>query len=638
VPDSASLENDLLKLDLSLDPDAQVRLFHKPSGAQWSCPGPPFVLRYWDAPHLGSRTCPADHAHGWEFRLIPQEERVELHCAWPRAASGFRAVFHLDGPTLALLFPGRRMIENQPFDVRNMALDVLAGFGGVPTGRPGFLLIPRGLGVLCRFDKTEEHETPLLVYANGGRGITAPVFGLARDDAALLGNVCQGEFETELVVTANGGPDRNLNCVHPRFRLRFHPSDPLQDIDHRVEYTFLAREDAGWAGMAKAYRRYLLDTCGHPSLAARIEQRPLLDYARRAPTVHVQLAEKRRKTRMTGDGELIVRTSFAEATRLAESVRDAGIEHAVIVLAGWNCEGLDGLYPTRFPVESAVGGADAMSQSLNAIRSFGFQVGALDNYTDMYRRSPAFDADLVCRQAGGEAWRGGIWAGGHAYVICPRQARERHAQRDLRRLRDLGLEEGLLFLDHFPGPGVLRCYHPDHPLFRSEYAQALRELIQMAQGTFGLCRVSGPEVFTALIADSCVCPVEKPATLDQLEPEWYADEDVAFLPVALHGVVLPAADAGADALRVAEFGAVPVYHVTAGDLTTALPGMLEFSRRYEAELAPLAADFIEAHVSPGEGLIRVAYAGGAEVLINRTAEPARIDGAEVPPENFRVQR
>ncbi len=560
-----------------------------------------------------------------------------MRAAWPRAAAGFGAVLRLDGAALELLFPGRRIVENRRFDVRNMALDVLEGFGGAKTGEPGFLLVPHGLGSLCRFNKTREYETPLLFYAGGDRGLTAPVFGTARGSSGFLGVISQGDCDAELVLAANAGPGRNLTSVHPRIRMRFHSADPLREIDHEVRYIFLSGDDASPAGMARAYRTYLIGKARQLRLSDRMARRPLLEYAVRAPAIHVELAEKRRLSRMTGDGELLVKTSFAEVPELAKRLREANVETATIVLVGWNCEGRDGLYPTRFPVESAVGGADAMSRALAAVKRLGFHAGALDNFTDMYRRSPAFNAEFEARQLGGEPWRGGAWAGGHAYIVCPKPARERHAQRDMRRLRDLGVE-GTLHLDHCPGPGVLQCHNEEHPLTRSEWARCVREIIDMARSTFGVCRVSGPSVFAALAADSCVCPAHEPAPIDELEPEWFTDERVPFLPIALHGMVLLAAEADEDPLRVAEYGAVPIYTTSAGEFGSALPSMSELCRRYTAELAPLATEFIETHESPEPGIIKVGYSNGVVVLINRTDGDADIEGTPLPPRNFLVKR
>lgn len=630
------LENDSLRLDVGLEPALQVSVTDKRSGFVWQCPGAPFTLHYWDPSHLGMRRCPTDAAHGWDVRLLPEDGRLALQYTWPRAACSFRAALQLEGSALEVLVPGRRLVENRPFRVRLMALDVLPGLGAARTGAEGFLLIPSELGVLARFSKTDEAETALLFYAGDERPLTAPVFGIGRGSAGLLGIVADGEYNAELVVTRCGGPDRDLHCLSPRLNFRFESADLLVDIDQRVRYAFLAGADASWVGMARAYRRFLLDVHGAWPLAKRIDARPLLGYAAGAATVHVHLAEKRRTTSMSGDGELRVQTRFEEAARIAEELKAQGLEKAVIVLVGWNCEGRDGLYPTRFPVESALGGADAMARAVKAISALGFQPGAVDNYTDMYRRSPAFNRDFSAKQLGGEPWRGGVWAGGQSYVICPREARERYAQRDMRRLRDLGLA-GLLFLDHCPGPGVLRCCDPDHPVTRHEYALHLREIIRAAQSTFGLCRVSDPSVFAALDADTCMVPVVPTSPVEPLEPSVFEGEAVPFIPAALHGVVLLAADADADPLRAAEYGAAPVFNATAGESGRAVPRIAALSRRYASALARLADQFIESHETPRDGVIVVGYSGGARVVVNRTDEPVEAVGIRVPPRDFQVK-
>jgi hypothetical protein len=318
-------------------------------------------------------------------------------------------------------------------------------------------------------------------------------------------------------------------------------------------------------------------------------------------------------------------------------MKSAGIQNAVIVLAGWNCEGRDGLYPTRFPVEGAVGGADGMSRLVAAVRKAGYQPGALDNYTDMYRRSPAFNGEYCALQYGGKPWRGGVWAGGQAYIACPLPAQERYAKRDMRRLYDLGLQ-GMLYLDHCPGPGVLSCYHPEHPLKRAEYARGVVKLIHTAKSTFGLCRVSNLSVFAALAADSCRLPVSDTPSVGGLGEDWFSDESVPFLSIALHGIVLFSAEAGTDPLRAVESGAAPAFEVTAADALQVLEKMKAIHERHSKELAPLMNEFIDAHETPEEGVVRVRYASGAEVLVNYTDLPVEIDGLDVNAQDFAVRR
>jgi len=635
VAETTCLENESLRVDITVEPSLRIAVTDKRTGTVWECPASPFMLHYWHAPSFERRSCPIDRARGWEFRLIPDDGRISLQCMWPRAACGFRAILALDGPSLKVTVPARRLIENRKPDVRLMAIDILPGFGGVRTGEDGFLFIPHDRGTLCRFNKTEERETSMLLYA-GDRALTAPVFGIRREQAGLVGIISKGEFSTELVFAANGGPERNLNYVHPRVRPRLQSADEIdEDADHELLYRFLAEGAASYADMAKAYRSHLTDSCRQALLQERAETRPALPGVVAAVGIHIHLAEKRRKTRMSGDGELQVKTRFEDVAGMAKQMKAAGLEHAVITLVGWNCEGQDGLYPTRFPVESDVGGADAMSQAVENIRKEGFLVGALDNYTDMYRRSPAFNRSHSARQLGGQPWRGGVWAGGQSYIICPRQTNERYVQRDMRRLCDLGLE-GLLFLDHCPGPGVLRCYDEEHPLTRAEYAREVCNVIETAQATFGLCRVSGPSMFVALAADSCMCSVLTTPPIDALDPEWFNDEPVPLLPIVLHGLVLLAGDADADPLRVIEYGAAPVYDTTLAELPQKLPAMTALAQRYTLEIAPLATALIDSHEMLGEGLIKVTYSTGAAVLINRTDGPAEIGGVAVGPKDFLV--
>lgn len=634
---SAHLENDSLKLDVTLGESApHITVTDKRTGAVWETAGPSFVLHYWDSLHYAIRTQMADSAVGWEFKLVHQQDRILIQNTWPRAACGFRVMFRLEGPALEVTIPGKRIVENRPFDVRQMAIDVFSLFGAARTGDAGFMLIPSGRGVICKFDKNCHKRTSLLYYAGHEPSLSAPVFGISREQGGMLGIIEHGEFNAELVLISNGGGGGNLNGLHPRFRIRFNAGDAIdEDLDFRVLYHFLEPGDSTTVGMAKVYRNHLLTKRDEPNFAERCKQSPALAQAATCSSIIVNLAEKRRAVTMLGDGELVVRTRFEEAAQIASTLKQKGVDRAMIVFSGWNCEGRDGLYPTRFPVEAAAGGADAMSRAAANISALGYQVGALDNYTDIYRRAPTFNTDLTAKQPGGEHWRGGVWAGGQAYILCPHQALTRHVPRDMRRLRDLGIKD-IIVLDHFPGSGVLSCSHHEHPLTRGQYANTLQQIIESAKTTFGTCRISGHAVFAALKADSIMLPVKDTPKLGNLDEEWFADETVPFLPVALHGILLLTAEPDGDQLRAAEYGASPVFWTSTGEAGKSLDRIGTLSRRYTSEIAPLATQYIDKHEIVGDGLIRVRYESGTSVLINRTDNPADIAGTEVAAKEYKV--
>ena len=78
--------------------------------------------------------------------------------------------------------------------------------------------------------------------------------------------------------------------------------------------------------------------------------------------------------------------------------------------------------------------------------------------------------------------------------------------------------------------------------------------------------------------------------------------EVVDRPTPARNRNIGAAEAEGDALRAVEYGAAPVYNVTAGDCARVVTGFAKFCRRYAAELAPLAEEFID---------LREAIAGGA---------------------------
>jgi len=193
-----------------------------------------------------------------------------------------------------------------------------------------------------------------------------------------------------------------------------------------------------------------------------------------------------------------------------------------------------------------------------------------------------------------------------------------------------------MFLDHCPGPGVLACYSAEHPLSRAEYARAVSQLIASAQENFGFCRISGPAVFAALRADSCMLPVNEMPVIGGLTEDWFVDEHVPFLNIALHGIVLLAADAKEHLLAAIEAGAAPVYEFAAAEAEKVMAHLREFYPRYSADLAPLMAETIESHEKIGENAAAVGYANGATVVVNRGGSAIEFRGTKINAQDFAV--
>ena len=88
----------------------------------------------------------------------------------------------------------------------------------------------------------------------------------------------------------------------------------------------------------------------------------------------------------------------------------------VAYLVGWQHRGHDTGYPDVFTVNPRLGGLDGLKKAAvraaadNAILSFH------DNYDDAYTNSPSWNPGLVARSPDGGLMKGGIWAGGQAYV------------------------------------------------------------------------------------------------------------------------------------------------------------------------------------------------------------------------------
>jgi hypothetical protein len=111
-------------------------------------------------------------------------------------------------------------------------------------------------------------------------------------------------------------------------------------------------------------------------------------------------------------------TTFEQA---ADLVRRFGnlIDGApqVAYLVGWQHQGHDTGYPDVFTINPRLGGRDALLAAMAAARQHNAVLSFHDNYDDAYEHSPAWQPQLVARDAAGGLTKGGVWAGGQSYIL-----------------------------------------------------------------------------------------------------------------------------------------------------------------------------------------------------------------------------
>ena len=368
-----------------------------------------------------------------------------------------------------------------------------------------------------------------------------PVCAVQDSEAGLIALARQGAGETECHVATDGAGG---GAVGFGMSLRQFWPDPVEKTTREIRFRPAGpREDIAVAA-AKRVRRHVIDDHGKPSLKARAAESPELAALIRSYTMKLFFAVENRGIMMEGKekGDPISFKqvmSFAEAAAALERIKAAGIDHAHTQSVGFNPGGHDGMWPSRFPIEERLGGEDGFRGLVAQGRRLGFTMNAHDNQLSSYRRSHDFrEAELVVDQWG-QPMALGEWGGGPTYIINPFARPHGEVEREMRRLKDLGLT-GCAYLDGMGNP-LYRDYSAAHPMTRTDYARGINTLLAAARLVYGAVQTECGFLYCAIEADA-MCTGGCPWHAGACWPEWpvtrLMDKRMPAWELALHDLVL----------------------------------------------------------------------------------------------------
>lgn len=184
-----------------------------------------------------------------------------------------------------------------------------------------------------------------------------------------------------------------------------------------------------------------------------------------------------------------VNWTFDEAAQVAEHLkRDLQMERVLFHMGGWIRRGYDNQHPDVLPAAPECGGNAALADCARRVRDLGYLFCLHDNYQDIYRDSPSWSETVVNKNPDGSLTRGGVWAGGRAYITCASQAYEL-ARRpgNLPAIRQL-TGANSYFIDTTYASGLYECHDPNHPMTRLDdlrWKVALSDYARSVFGSFG---------------------------------------------------------------------------------------------------------------------------------------------------------
>lgn len=575
-----------------------------------------------------------------EYRLLEQEHSIQATYTYPKLEGLSLAIqYRLTDAGLEAAIPASGIKEEGKHKL--YAIHLLPFFGAVSgVEEEGYLFVPDGPGGLLYYREAgkqqgNRYEFPLYgtdVTLGREQGaareqISYPVFGLKRGDEAFAAIVKEGGM-TALVRAQPGGSVSTYHTVNAIFIYREEYLRKLSRLappvvsmqkelnrrDRRVEYRLLAGGEAGYVGMAHAYRSYLEESGQLQQSLAPVTDIPL----------QLALIGGGSKPRFGGLGYSAA-TTFAQAEEIAAEVAGSGIASLRVIYHGWQDGGFtasDG----RFPIEPALGGAKGAARLAEALHEQGGELWFADNLVwmdaDRTRVSPktdgirSIDSTVLFDKITG------------LFILNPAIA-VRGAHELVERLQQVGAD-GIQYTGL--GEHLFRDYNPGQPLEREDTAHLYRALLEYTAERLGGAGVDRGNDYV-LSGVSLINELPMESSYDLL-----IDETVPFYPIALHGAVGYTAgpgnlrnEYGKELLRAIEYGALPYFQLTY-EPSLVLKGT-DYSDVYSSEygiwksrlleeysqfnqLAAVYHQRIADHRKLAEGVYLTRYEDGTEVTVN----------------------
>ncbi len=561
-------------------------------------------------------------------------------------------------------------------------VSLLPFFGAADTQQEGYIFVPDGCGALIRLNNGSKDTYSAMVYGQDltinslnttrseiDQNLTAkmPVFGMKAGESAWYAVVEDGDA----YATVNASVSGNLtsyNCVNASFQyLDFGKSSLTEMVGsnsfqmysqadfsgrYRLRYAFLQGEDASYSGMANAYREYLIE---NGVLGARVTQTAVPFYTEVLGAVDKYATLLGVKYRAVTPV-----TTYAQAAQIVELLQSGGVENVNVVYSGWSNGGLHGGPATAIsPLSKLNKGGLNQEEFLSRMAEQGvdtfltvqlqqvYKDGLLDGYSPFGNAPKYFDRSSVTQpvyyMANGNRDKSQV-----INLISPVYVGST-AEKIVKKLS--GLDAGVNL-------GTI-CYNLYSDQLTENYTDRQRAALLNAEASGKL-----EEAFGKVLGDNAnaymlgaVSDIINVPLDSNRNP--IIDDIVPFYEMVLHGYVEYAGDClnlsddyTTTLLKSVESGGGLYFRWIFEDNSVLKETDFDnlYSVNYETWIEQASKDYqtlndalgsvqgetIVEHEILSEGVVRVTYEKGTEVLVNYSREPVTVDGVAVAARSFEV--
>ncbi len=420
--------------------------------------------------------------------------------------------------------------------------------------------------------------------------------------------------------------------------------------DYRFRFRFFK---GGYNEIARAYRAYLQEKGEFVSLAEKAEQNPLverihggriLSYFQASPGLNLRTAEDYLFTPEQIQNRRLhkeIRFTHAQLKKSIDYAKQSGFAKGLINIRGWINGGYDYSHPDIWPPDPDLGDYRELAQVMTSDPTIPYCLH--DNYQDIYEHVPSFP-NGVLRRPDGSLMPGGLWGGGQAYMLNSRDSLK-YVKRNWENIKSLHPQA--MFLDTVTAAKLLQSFEPGNTLTRLQDRELKAEILKFyldlgllvgsEEGAdFGVpyChwlenrheRKAGETIplWSLVFHDAVFCARYTTFTNDRPYPKWL--EDLLWGYMLLFAIK-------------PEFGRVGnrTSDQTLGFAPTKMDEQLFTSTfhvdRWHEQIG-MKAMISHRFVNDDVQLEETVFEHGKRIIVNFGAEPQRVDGQLIPPQNY----
>ncbi|MBN2375579.1 MAG: family 16 glycosylhydrolase [Sedimentisphaerales bacterium] len=322
-----------------------------------------------------------------------------------------------------------------------------------------FTVVPFMQGMLL--GKNHPDKVWLYDTVSYGRGLYMPWWGHQQGKAAAAVILESPDDAGCRFAHPAGGPTQ----MQPRWM------HSLGKMRYKRQLRICFFEQGNYVDLAKRYRKYVIETGHFVSLAEKIARNPIVGRLIGSPVIHTNILYHIQPDSSYYDKDNPQKnhqlTTFAERAEHLRKLSEKGIKQAYVHLDGWGFRGYDNLHPDILPPCPEAGGWKGMKLFGETCEELGYVFAVHDQYRDYYLDAKSYDDEHCLVQEDGHRPYGSTWFGGKQSILCPSLS-PGHVRKNHTSILAHGVKLRGAYLDVFAVVPPEECYHPDHPVTRSE--------------------------------------------------------------------------------------------------------------------------------------------------------------------------